>query len=155
MRKFFVLGLPRSRTYWLSVFLGCAHEGYSYYSDYSDFMKSKYTGDSTTCYPWIKDYTNGCRKIVIERDVKEAFKASEAIFDNISINTLIDIQYELNQVKDCLRINYDDISSNLEEIWKYCYDLPFDKERADKLNDIQLENTHLVSLTKSELLESA
>jgi len=144
MSKFFILGLPRSRTYWLSEFLGCMHEGYHYYPNYSEFMNSNYIGDSTTCYPWIKDYIKNYKKVVIERDIEEVFDSSVRLFPHVDIETLYDMKIELDEIEDCLRIDYQDINKKLPEIWEYCIGTEYDKNRAQKLMSVKLENYPLI-----------
>lgn len=153
MFKFFVLGLPRSRTYWLSAFLRCNHEASHFYSNYTSFMLSDHVGDSTTCYPWIKKYIAGFPMVVIERDIADCFKSSKKIFPLAEIEILEFIQTELDSIGPCLRVKYDDINNNLEEIWDYCYKgkKPFDKKRAELLRGIRLENKPLIEETKREM----
>ena len=144
MDKFFILGLPRSRTFWLSEFLGCMHEGLHYYNDYSEFMGSEYTGDSTTCYPWIKDHIKNHKKVVIDRDINDAWESSVKLFPNIEYEALLEMQEELDEIDDCLRVKYEDINDNLKEIWQYCIGDGFDISRADKLKAVHLENYPLI-----------
>ncbi len=151
MRKFFVLGLPRSRTYWMSVFLGCTHEGYNYYPNYKVFMDSNGRGDSTTCYPWIKEYVADSPIVVIDRDIKECFESSLEIFPHVQMDNLEYMKKELDSINNCLRVKYDDVSDRLEEIWNYCREDDFDKNRADLMKDKKMENHSLIRSTQIEL----
>ena len=151
MSKFFIVGLPRSRTYWLSQFLGCAHEAILNYPDYSEFMESEHIGDSTTAYPWMKEHTYGCKIIVIERDLEEAYQSAMKIMPNVTREPLHQIQAELDSITDCLRIPYNEVSKRLREIWGYCRNEPFDEVRAKRLDKTKLENFDLIKHVKDML----
>ncbi len=155
MGKFFVLGLPRSRTYWMSVFLNCQHEAKHYYPNYQEFMLNDSPGDSTTCYPWIKEHITDHRVVVINRDINECFESSKELFPSATIDVLEYIQDELDSIENCLRIKYEDISDRLEEIWDFCYkqEMPFDKKWADSIKKIEIENRSLIEVTKRQLEE--
>jgi len=151
MRKFFVVGLPRSRTYWMSIYLYCTHEAFHYNENYKTFMDSKSFGDSTTCYPWIKNYITDNPIVVIERDLDECFQSSIKLFPDIKIKTLEHMQSELEGIDVCLRIKYEDINERLQEIWEYCHESPFNSVRAEKLKDNHMENYPLIEATQQEI----
>ncbi len=145
--KFFIIGLPRSRTYWLSQFFGCLHEGVYHYPDYRDFLKSDHTGDSTTCYLQIKDLIKDERKVIIHRDIKDVGDSLVELFGKFDCSFLKDIEKELLE-EDGLHVQFDDISSRLEEIWDYCRSDEFPKEKALKMDDVIMENHFLIGEVK-------
>lgn len=140
---FFVLGMPRSRTYWLSQFLGCTHEGLWYYPNYKEFLDTGQS-DSTTCYPWIKDYIKDYKKVVIHRDEEDVKKSLKGLFG-------IDFDcssYDLDNIEG-LHIQYDDINNRLEQIWDYCRDDEFPTKRAEIMKDQVLNNEFLIREVQS------
>ena len=146
--KFFILGLPRSRTYWLSEFLECLHEGFYYYPNYREFMESDNMGDSTTCYHMIKDFIKDEKKVIIHRDVKEVEESIIQLFGNIDTSFLIDMEKELKEAEG-LHVNFEDINSRIEEIWDFCREDIFPKERFDRMENIILENNSIIKEVKS------
>ncbi len=147
MRKFFILGMPRSRTYWLSKFLECLHEGIYYYPDYQKFMESGHIGDSTTCYPAIKNFIKGEKKIILHRNRKEVEASLVRVFGKTDLTVLDDMEKEL-KTETGLHINYDDISDRIIEIWNYCRNDFFPKERFKKMDGQILENQFMINEVK-------
>ena len=145
--KFLILGMPRSRTYWLSLFLGCVHEGVYYYPDYADFLRSDHIGDSTTCYLQIKEHIKGCKKVIIHRDIKEVEASLIDLFGENDYGFLMDIEEGLKG-EEGLHIAFNDISKRLREIWNYCKETPFDSGRADEMDGQILENYKLINEVK-------
>lgn len=145
--KFFILGLPRSRTYWLSVLLNCVHEGIYYYSDYQEFMESKNQGDSTTAYPVIKEFIKGQQKVIIHRDIEDVKNSLDKLFGSHNWNFLSEVDAEL-RAEDGLHVDFNDIDDNLEEIWSYCKDEPFPEEMANKMKGQIMNNDQLINEVK-------
>ncbi len=154
MDKFFIIGLPRSRTYWLSVFLECFHEAISVFPDYQDFMESDHPGDSTTVYSVVRKFIKNEKTIYIDRDIDEVFESANRAFGVVySVDMLKMIQEELRKKENCLHVHYNDINDRLEEVWDYCYaDKPFDAKRAEALKVINLQNKYVIELSKQEVI---
>lgn len=136
---FFVLGLPRSRTFWLSQFLGCVHEASYYYPNYPDFLRTKHKGDSTTCYPLIKDYVKKSHKVIIHRDEGEVQGSLKKLFDKEIDLSPWDSLYE----EEGLHVHFDEINDKLPEIWAYCHAEELPKERLSMKNKV-LNNEFLI-----------
>jgi len=146
--KFWVVGLPRSRTYWLAEFLGCLHEGLFHYPNYNDFMDSDQVGDSTTAYLQIRDFIINERKVVIHRDMEEVKTSLFDLFGYIDMPFLQE-QEELLGVEDGLHVKFEDIDERIVEIWHYCHpDIVFPSEKYDDMKDIKLENLLLIEESK-------
>ena len=142
---FFILGMPRSRTFWLSQFLGCVHEGLWYYPNYEDFLKTKHIGDSTTCYPAIKDYIKDQKKVIIHRDPEEVQASIRKLF-NVEIDLSI---FDTLKDEQGLHVQYRDINDRLREIWEYTRTSPFPTKRAELMKDQILNNTYLIKEVQS------
>lgn len=142
--KFYVLSLPRSRTYWMSQFLGCEHDAYKTWPDYGRFISSNSPGDSTSCYMHIKEYINRWSPvIVIHRPIEEVVISLCNIGiepDSAMLERLTQLDYELDRIGG-FHVDYDNINGKLGDIWQHCYaNLPYDHERAVEMIDINLQN---------------
>lgn len=147
MNKFIILGLPRSRTYWLSKFLGCIHEGIYYYPDYGDFIKSTEIGDSTTAYPLVKKFIGECKKVIIHRDLNEVKQSLGRLFGERDWDNLNQWTADLRR-EEGLHINFNDINDNLEMIWRYCKNEPLPKGREEMKYQV-LNNEFLIKEVRS------
>jgi len=141
--KFYIIGLPRSRTYWLSQFLGCLHEGIYYYPKYSDFLKSDHSGDSTTVLPLIRNQIRNEKKVIIHRDVKDVDKSLIKLFGITKDFS----SWRLHE-EDGLHIEFNEINDRLEEIWDYCKSSPFPVMRAEIMKNQTLNNDNLIEEVK-------
>jgi len=120
------------------------HEGLYHFPDYREFMASAYIGDSTTCFPLIKNYIKRERKIIIHRDVKEVIKSLTRLFGASDWSWVETTDKELKEL-DGLHIGFNDINDRLGEIWRFCKKTPFPREKAQDMKDRILNNEHLIS----------
>ena len=141
---FFVLALPRSRTFWLSRFLDCLHEGSYHYPNYHEFLKSDNAGDSTTCYLQVKDFIRGEKKVIIHRPVDDVEQSLIKLFGKADYGFLKDAEKGLRE-ETGLHIQFEDIGSRLDEIWSYCKSEPYPKEMAAKMDGVIMENDFLIA----------
>lgn len=148
MSKFFVLGLPRSRTYWLAEFLGCEHEALYYYPDYAEFVESDHVGDSTTCYLQIKDFIKGEKKVVIHRNIDDVKESLHELFGDVDTAFLYEAQEGLKNERGALHVNFDDVDSRIEEIWHYCIDADFPTARYLRMKDQVMNNEFMIEVTR-------
>ncbi|NOX09161.1 MAG: hypothetical protein GXP22_06695 [Gammaproteobacteria bacterium] len=146
MDKFFILGLPRSRTYWLSQFLGCMHEGLYYYPDYRLFMESEHIGDSTTCYTGIKDYITNYKKVIIHRKEEEVIASLTHVFGENDYSFIENDALILKEEQG-LHVMFNDINERLPEIWRFCRNESYDIDRSNELIRKRLENKFMISET--------
>jgi hypothetical protein len=140
MNKFFILGLPRSRTAWLAEYFNCVHEGLFYYPDYQDFMYSNHKGDSTTVYHLIKDHIQDHKKVFIHRPLNQVAASLYKAFGWCP-DELDWWDAEL-KAGDGLHIHFDDINDSLEGICQYL-GVEYDQSR-DYLTAHNIQNERLM-----------
>ena len=160
MNKFFITGLPRSRTAWLaSFFTGnnsfCYHELLRISGGFEDGVKKLlnrkelYVGNSDSSLPiWMDkiDYILCDSPIVIiERDVNEVANSLTNLFDRDDFTNMLDTTLEgLEIIKNkynYISIDYNKLSeqSCLKTVWDFCTPkLPFDKDKFEMLKSINI-----------------
>lgn len=143
-RKYFLTGLPRTRTAWFSEFLpDCLHEGMSGCYSHKEYI-SKLVGGDSSCglmYFPIRRYFHDAPIVIIERDfedVVESLKAINLFNDNV-LKELIEASHLLRKMNG-LRVDYNNI--DLEEIWNYLIGDGFDINRA---NEFSMRNIQKVN----------
>lgn len=129
IKPFFVAGLPRSRTAWLSVFLSqsgrhCWHDGMNGCRTIAEYMeKIGDGGDSSTglhLFAFNELYPNS-NIIVIEKSQDEIESCINWVNKTYGIDSRADIhrQNELLLSTKGLRVKQSEINSRLEEIFTY------------------------------------
>ena len=158
--KFFITGLPRSRTAWLSTFFTgnnsfCYHEILRVSDGFSDAIKKIlnrkeiYVGNSDSSLPlWIDkiDYIlQESPIVIIERDENEVINSLTNLFGNYDWVKLIDLTLEnLETIKkryNYISIDYNELDkqSCLELISNFCVpNIPFDKDKFEILKTINI-----------------
>lgn len=152
--SYFVTGLPRSRTAWMSVWLGCKHDGLS--GCYSDQDVLSMVGDgglSDSMLAWfpIRKYYKKAPVLVIHRHADEVVDSLSQIvpIDSNVLTLLADTQERMNMI-DGLHVNYDEIDSRLPEIWEYLRpDVPFSPEWTRLMMDMNVTTTKCVGDVES------
>ncbi len=161
----FVFGLPRSRTAWLSVFLSQSgvkfhHEaldGCRTIKEYSN--KIKYCGDCTTGFYLLEN--SGIledKKIVVitknDDELKRCISWCDGEYGIDSADIINAWNEKLNRI-DGLKIKQSEIDENLEKIWRYLTDKPWDTVYTDivKMN-IQVKSTDIDLEAAKALYES-
>jgi len=138
--------------------LFCHHEGVdgkSSLSEYSNIFNDN-IGDSNTGLslfnfkPYIPE---GTKVVIIDNDIKSSvdFAKKEYGLDN---QKLMEIMKDRLESIDGLHIQFSEINNNLEEIWSYITDKPFNYERAEMLKDmnIQVMDIHNIDTKSMSLL---
>ena len=140
---YFLTGLPRSRTAWFSEFLpDCLHEGMNgCYTKQEYIYKLGVGGDSSSglMYFPIHEFYPGARVVIVQRDIDEVIEslATTRFFDKDSnYSFLFDMSDRLDKM-DGLRVDFHNL--DLEEIWDYLIGGDFNKDRADKLNNMNIQ----------------
>jgi len=106
--KFFITGLPRSRTAWFSAFMTasgypCLHEGLNGCKTIAEYKKKiKHSSDSNTGFIFV-DAPIDRPTLVIHREDRH-----NGLFDNV----------DLNKIKG-LHVEFSDIHNRIEEIFTY------------------------------------
>ena len=163
MNKFFITGLPRSRTAWLaSFFTGnnsfCYHEMLRISSGFEDGIKKMlnrkemYVGNSDSSLPiWMDKIDHILRDspiVIIERDIDEVANSLTNLFGHNDFTKMLDTTLEgLEIIKNkynYISVDYNKLSeqSCLEMIWGFCTpELPFDKDKFEMLKTINISLT--------------
>lgn len=128
MSKYFVFGLPRSRTAWLSAFLSqsntyCYHEAINNCLTEQEYIsKIEGCGDSTTAFPWCPvDEYEGKPILIIEKSKDEfthCIEWCDFTFNDDSKDILIN-QYDELMGIDGMRVQQSKIDESLPEIFEY------------------------------------
>lgn len=160
MSYFFITGLPRSRTTWLSVLFTmgdsfCFHEGCKYAPDIKTYIKmldersESYVGDSS-CAPLIEadmpSEFDDAPLVVINRDPKQVLKSVLKMWPHVDAEV---VQERLGYLSECLgkierphlSVDFEELEniSTLREIWRHCLpDVDFDEGRASALQRISI-----------------
>ncbi len=144
MSNFFILGLPRSRTTWLSAYLltdrvFCAHDVFSsedlYPEEFWGLSSYEYTGsvdtDSVLATPYLRNVE--APLVIIDRCHREVYESLSRI-PNIDKDKL---KYHLTNQMDALEeaksfanlvVPYDKLDDMMEELSYVCTpNVPFDK----------------------------
>jgi len=160
---FIIMGLPRSRTAWLSNFLSydglfCYHEGLNGCKTLKDyFLKlGKNIGDANTGlyqFNFEKYLFSNTKIIVIDNDVEPAIEYARQTYGTDITTDIIKWKKRLDNIKG-LHIPFHDIDINLETIWTYVTDIPFDGERAEVLKglNIQVKEPYEIDIESYEQL---
>ncbi len=143
VKHFFITGLPRSRTAWLSNLMTtgsiiCLHE--ATLNEFVDVVASgNYThvGMSNTNLYEMGDVVGDSPLLIVERDIDEVHKWTQ---DYCSRSFLTYIEYRLALLGG-MRIPFNEIDSNLLQIWKHLIGTPFDTVRAAYLQDFNIQVT--------------
>ena len=145
--NFFILGLPRSRTAWLANFMTygvsfCYHEGIDgcrTVQAYADKLGSS-KGDATTgavLFDLDKHFPKA-KKLIIEGDIDKAIEYAEDTYKLDNRDWLCYMKSRLDKAQG-MRINFNDIDSNLQDIWEYLSDEPFNADRANVLLNMNIQ----------------
>ena len=158
--NFFITGLPRTRTAWLSCFFTsnnvfCYHEILRYIKKEEGIdkviskltnRKEMYVGNSDSSMPiWgekIHDIVKDSPVVVIERDEKEVIESLTDIFGHqehmeYHIKEASDRLKVIKEKYNCISVHFYDLddSSYVKSIWEHCVPkLPFDMDRFNQLN---------------------
>ena len=149
--KFLVLGLPRSRTGWLSVFLStsdvlCFHEGLDgcfTMQQYKQKVSGKADSNTALIFFDIRKHFPDTKVIVINSSLEKAISFGKEEYGEDVTDALTSAQEKIRKL-DALHIDFDDINERLQEIWEYVHDTPYDELRANELIklDIQMRDIH-------------
>jgi len=161
--SYFVLGLPRSRTAWLSVFLSqsgtyCHHEGINgckTIGEYRDKMIE--CGDSTTGFSYIEGAYIGRPTVIIEKTAKEYNRCVEWCngFIGEDVSRMMGMDRDRLYAIDGLRVMQSDINDRLEDIFTYLTGCEYKPQYAllTKLN-IQADTSLMDVNAMAELINA-
>jgi len=161
----FIIGLPRSRTAWLSVFMSQSgikfyHEainGCNSLAEYEDKIKG--LGDCTTAFdlPNIDEVTSGAKVVIIEKNQDELNRCIEWSDQEYSIDSkdmLVELNSKLKNVTG-LKVRQSEINDRLQDIWEYLVDIPWHDKYKDLIEfNIQVQSTAIDEEAARNLYES-
>ncbi|MHB8727567.1 MAG: hypothetical protein ACYC9K_00855 [Sulfuricaulis sp.] len=149
---FFILGLPRSRSAWLSAFLTtdktlCYHDALALCRTPNDMHKlgdGRLTGNADTglalFYPWVN--AQRAKRIVIKRPMEEVWASVEQL--GLPTDGLPLLERCLSRVHADLTINFNEIDNFLSTLWRVCSGgFPFDEKRAELFKSLNIQTTRL------------
>jgi len=147
--NYFVIGLPRSRTAWLSVFLSqsgnyCHHEGLNGCRNIEAYKKKIGTnGDSSTGLMLFDIHTlyPDAPIVIIEKndiELQSSINWCRRICGSESIDHIKRLNRLLSKVKG-LRIQQSEINQRLPEIWAHLIGTPWDDNYAN-LQDFNIQS---------------
>lgn len=143
-----IIGLPRSRTAWLSVFMSQSktyfhHEavnGCFSIDEYKDKIKD--CGDSTTAFFQLKQCVKDNKIVIIKKNKSElesCIRWLDFTYKSDSKSLITEMDEYLNSV-DGLVINQSEVSERLKDIWCHLVDDDWD----DKYKEITKFNIQVV-----------
>lgn len=137
---FFVIGLPRSRTYWLSKFLttdSCkvGHDSSCEYSSIEEMHKKMDNGICDTALAFHWKLLKG-KIVIIERDYNDVLRSVSALgmVESASLRKIYDALQEAKQFYPC--ISYKDLQkkSVCKELFEYLTGEKFDSVRWKRMD---------------------
>lgn len=144
---FFILGLPRSRTAWLANFMStdgltCMHEGLNGCKSLNEY-KSKFddnTGDSNTGIAMFdfEKHFKSAKIVVIDNSIDSAVEYGFNHFNTDITEQMIKLQHRLNNIEG-LHVPFKEIDNNLENIWSYITDKPYNSTRTKILKGLNIQ----------------
>jgi len=156
MSNFFILGMPRCRTTWLTAFLNseavfCGHELFSHKDqDPKEFWNLsfyRYSGsvdnDARFAKPYLTDLD--APLVVIERDLHDVYNSllKEHNFDRQKLKSILyDIHDAMAVAKKnaTLVINFKDVDNKLEYICNLCIpEVGYDKVKHEIYKQMHIE----------------
>lgn len=162
MPPFIVLGLPRSRTAWLSRFLTygdhvCGHEEIRHLRSLNDvkmWFDQPNTGTAeTAAAPWwrlLKTYAPDARVVVVRRPVEDVFDSLMRLpglaFDPATLMTLLcKLDCKLDQIEarmdNVLSVDFADLAEEqtCRKIFEHCLPYPHDHNHWTELKDQNIQ----------------
>jgi len=145
--SYFIAGLPRSRTAWLSVFMSqsgiyCHHDGFNGCSSLGEYKdKVKGCGDSSTGLTVIdinQEFPDS--KVVVidknEEELKRCIEWCKATYGGDAETSLKALYDKHKEIKG-LHIKQYEIDNSLQKIWEYLVDTPWN-DRYQELSNFNI-----------------
>ena len=158
--KFFITGLPRSKSAWMSTFFTgnncfCYHEVLRVSNGFDDAIQKllsreeMYVGNSDSSLPiWIDKIDHILRHspiVIIERDISGVISSLTNLFGEHDYTKPLDLMLKhleiIRRRYNYISVDYNELSkqSCFETIWNFCTpNIPFDKDRFETLKTINV-----------------
>ena len=125
-----IIGLPRSRTAWLSVFMSQSNtyfhheaiDGCFSFNEYDE--KTSVSGDSTTAFSLLVDKIKDRKVVIIKKNDKEFDACVEWCDKTYGIDSrdhLTEMNEKLSEIEGLI-VNQSDIDDSLDDIWEHLVD---------------------------------
>lgn len=170
MKPFYILGLPRSRTAWLSCFMNygvtsCVHDPARYCDSMSAYNSNLGDGrgiaDTGTYI--LDDWhpIEGAKILIVRRPVQEVIKSLCLFKGDISLHEIRAVGYQNRKLDfieaspEAMSVNFDDIDRKIYQIWKFLTDsniIPPESSRVLVNFNIQVNKEEYFSYS-SKLLD--
>ncbi len=158
--KFFITGLPRSRTAWLAEFfhnpllgISCDHELLMYcgsMQEVDERMTDLTHGNSEPNLGYFMDdflATFRVPVILINRDMDDVIVSCKKAFEYDPSEEVFIAQQGLQKLLDprlypqelVLMVDYDEVDVKLEEMWEFVTTGPFPTAKADRMMDLNIQ----------------
>ncbi len=139
-----IVGLPRSRTAWLSAFMSQSstyfhHEAIDGCKSIDEYRnKVNGCGDSTTGFPFLKGEMENKKIVIIKKNneqIEDCIKWSDETFGIDSRELVGEMNNQLNDI-DGLVVFQSEIDDRLRDIWEFLVDDTWDNRYSNlsKLN---------------------
>lgn len=159
-----IIGLPRSRTAWLSIFMSQSdvyfhHEGINGCRTITEYKKKvKGCGDSSTGLMSLGvDMINKSKVVIIEKDeheIKECIEWCDETYSVDSESFILELNAKLLTVKG-LRVKQSEIDSRLKDIWCHLVGTNWDDKYKNLVDfNIQVQSTKIDEEAAKALYES-
>jgi hypothetical protein len=152
--NYFIVGLPRSRTAWLSVFMSqssqyCLHDGFNGCNNLIEYWdKLEEGGDSSTGLMMIdiNRLKPNSPVVIIEKNKLELERCIEwcsYVYGFDAKDHIVELNERLKAIEG-LRINQSEINDNLRSIWEYLVDEDWNESYANMKDfNIQVASTEI------------
>lgn len=163
--SYFIAGLPRSRTAWLSVFMSqsntyCYHDGCNGCNDLDEYWdKIEGFGDSSTGLVLIdiNKLRTHCPIVIIDKNEAELERCIEfcsEISGQDSRKYITDLNEKLKKIAG-LHIKQSEINSNLKRIWEHLVDDKWQERHTNMINfniqtiDLSIDESAAINLMRN------
>lgn len=144
--SFFIIGMPRSRTAWLSNFMTydgiyCHHEGLNNCNSIQEYEdKIGNDGDSSTGLMLvdIKSLFPDRKLLLIDAPIERTIEFTKETYGVVNLDYIHYMKERLDAL-DGMRVKLEDISSRTKEIWEYLTDKEYDDKRTKLLSTLFVE----------------
>ena len=160
----FIIGLPRSRTAWLSVFMSQSktyfhHEGLNGCKTVNEYKeKVKGCGDSSTGLMSLGVDMIGDSKVVVivksKAEVNQCIEWCDKTYRLDSKDFILELNDRLLTL-DALKIKQSEINDRLKDIWSHLIDAPWHDKYKNLVDfNIQVQSTEIDKEAAKALHES-
>mgnify|MGYP003658643839 CR=1 FL=1 len=154
MTPFWITGLPRSRTAWMSAFLTngdvfCHHEFLKDCTSREMFyeamsVQDKRIGNSDTGLV-VTDFQTrfpDSKTVIIDRDPVDVYVSLSEIYEGINLDNFWSMVQDISELKG-MRVPFDRLDDEMPNICEYL-DIPYDKARHELFKILNIQTTDLV-----------